>query len=112
MGYNKLQSKIIPMLWRDIMAKIINGVKRYPFLMLKYGHNIELAYNHLKIIECEMFDGEREWDDKAIESLERLCNLYEKAMGCGIYWATGEEYAMLKEYSIWTEMYRDMRRNV
>jgi hypothetical protein len=91
------------------MARIINGVKRYPFSMLRYGHNIELAYNHLKIIECEMWNGEREWDDKVIESLERLYSVYEKAIGCGIYWATGEEYELLKEYSVWVEMYRDMK---
>ena len=91
------------------MAKIINGVKRYPFSMIKYGHNIELAYNRLKIAEYEMFDGEREWDDKVIESLERLCSVYEKAIGYSIYWATGEEYGLLKEYSIWAEMYRDMK---
>ena len=87
-------------------VKIINGEKRYPFSMLKYGHNIELAYNHLKIAESEMFEGIREWDDKTIESLEVLSDLYEKAIGHSVYWATGKEYGLLKEYSEWAEWHR------
>ena len=95
-------------------VKIVNGEKRYPFSMLKYGHNIELAYNHLKIAVCEMEMGDREWDDKTVESLEVLSDLYEKAICCPIYWATGKEYGLLKEYSEWAEWHRaecNARRN-
>lgn len=83
--------------------------KRYPFSMRKYGHNIELAYNHLYIIMREMEDGEREWDDKVIDSYYELSDLYEKAIGNAVYWATGKEYGKLQEYSAWAECYRDRR---
>ena len=81
--------------------------KRYPFSMRKYGHNIEFAYNHQWLICRDMEDGEREWDDKAFEYLDRLSEVYANAAGSSVYMATGEEYGILKEASVWAEMYRD-----
>ena len=49
-----------------------NGRKLYPFNMVRYGHNIELAYNHQWLICREMEDGERDWDKAAFVHLERL----------------------------------------
>ena len=86
-----------------------NGNKLYPFNMTRYGHNIELAYNRQFIITREMEDGEREWDDKAFEYFDRLSEVYANAMGHPIFWATGKEYGVLKEASIWAECYRDRR---
>lgn len=83
--------------------------KRYPFSMRRYGHNIELAYNHLFIITKEMESGEREWDDTTFKEYEELSDLYAKAIGCPVYWATGKEYGKLQEYSIWAENYRDRK---
>lgn len=85
------------------------GEKLYPFSMVKYGHNIELAYNHQWLICREMEDHEREWDDKAFEWLDTLSEVYASAMGHMIYWATGKEYGVLKEASVWAECYRDRR---
>lgn len=84
--------------------------KRYPFSMRKYGHNIEFAYNHQWLICRDMEDGEREWDDKAFEYLDRLSEVYANAMGSPVYMATGEEYGILKEASVWADMYREGRR--
>ena len=84
--------------------------KRYPFSMRKYGHNIELACNHQFIICKEMESGEREWDDKAFEYLEELEDVYARAMGSPVYFATGYEYGVLKEASVWADCYRDSRR--
>lgn len=80
--------------------------KRYPFSMRKYGHNIELAYNRQWLICREMEDGEREWDDKAFENFNRLQEVYARTMGHPVYFATGEEYGILKEASVWAECYR------
>jgi len=80
--------------------------KRYPFSMRKYGHNIEYAYNHQWLICREMEDHEREWDDKAFDYLDRLSEVYANAMGHAIYMATGEEYGILKEASVWADMKR------
>lgn len=82
------------------------GEKLYPFSMLKYGHNIELAYNHQWIICQEMIDGERDWDEKAFENRDRITEVYENAIGNAIYWATGKEYAILRDASVWAECYR------
>ena len=84
-------------------------VKRYPFSMRKYGHNIELAYNHQWLICREMEDGEREWDDKAFEWLDKLSDVLGKASGYPVYFATGKEYGILKDASFWAECYRDGR---
>lgn len=84
-----------------------NQVKRYPFSMRKYGHNIELACNHQWIICREMEDGEREWDDIAFAYLEELQDVYAKAMGHPVYFATGQEYRILNDASVWAECYRD-----
>ena len=81
--------------------------KRYPFSMRKYGHNIELAYNHQWIICREMEEGSRDWDDKAFEWLDELEQVYANAMGSPVYFATGKEYGILKEASVWAECYRD-----
>lgn len=83
------------------------GEKLYPFSMRKYGHNIELAYNRQYIIINEMQDGEREWDDKAIEYYDTLSEVYANAMGHAIYWCNGKEYGILKEASVWADYYRD-----
>lgn len=85
----------------------MNKTKKYPFSMLKYGHNIEFAYNHQWLIVHEMYDGEREWDDKAIEFFEKISDIYANAMGCAIYWCCGKTYGFLKEISTWAECYRD-----
>lgn len=81
-------------------------VKRYPFSMRKYGHNIELAYNRQWLICREMEDGEREWDDKAFDYFDKLSEVYANAMGSAVYFATGEEYGILKEASVWADCYR------
>ena len=80
--------------------------KRYPFSMRKYGHNIEYAYNHQWLICREMEDHEREWDDKAFEYLDKLSEVSANAMGSAVYMATGEEYGILKEASVWADMKR------
>lgn len=85
------------------------GEKLYPFSMMKYGHNIELAYNHQWLICREMEDHERPWDDKAFDYLEELQEVYADAMGAPIFWATGKQYALLKEASVWAECYRDRK---
>ena len=94
------------------MARTNTATKRYPFSMRRYGHNIELAYNHQWLICREMEDDEREWDDKAFEWLDKLSEVYANAMGNanGVYFATGKEYGILKEASVWAECYRDGRR--
>ena len=84
-------------------------IKRYPFSMRKYGHNIELAYNRQYIICKEMEEHIREWRDEAFDYFDRLSEVYAKAMGSAVYMATGEEYAILKEASVWAECYRDRR---
>lgn len=81
--------------------------KRYPFSMIKNGHNIELAYNHQWLICREMEDGEREWDDKAFEWFDKLSEVYACAMGHPVYMATGKEYGVLKEANMWAMCYRD-----
>ena len=83
------------------------GEKLYPFNMRKYGHNIELAYNHQWLICQEMDDGEREYNDKAFEYRDKLGEVYANAIGHAIYFATGKEYGILKEASVWAECYRD-----
>lgn len=85
----------------------MTNTKRYPFSMRKYGHNIELAYNHQWIICREMEDHEREWDDKAFEYFDKLSEVYANAMGHSVYFATGKEYGILKEASVWAEMHRN-----
>lgn len=85
------------------------AAKRYPFSMRKYGHNIELAYNRQYIIVHEMYDGERDWDDKAVEYFDKLSEVYANAMGHPVYMATGPEYGILKEASVWAECYRGRR---
>lgn len=85
------------------------GEKLYPFSMRKYGHNIELAYNHQKIICWEMEDGERPWDDKAFDWLEKLGEAYGHAAGAPIAWVTGKDYGILQDASGWAECYRDGR---
>ena len=84
-------------------------MKKYPFSMMKYGHNIELAYNHQKNICSEMEDGERPWDKKAFEWMEKLETAYSLAIGNGIAWVDGKTYAVLKDASTWAECYRDRR---
>ena len=82
------------------------GEKLYPFSMRKYGHNIELAYNRQWLICKEMEEGEREWSDDAFTWLDKLESVYSVAMGHAIYWATGKEYGILKEASVWADTYR------
>lgn len=84
--------------------------KRYPFNMWKNGHNIEYIYNKLFIACQEMYQGEREWDEKLIERFDEISDVYSKSMGCEIYMATGKEYGILKEASIMADIYRDERR--
>lgn len=86
-----------------------NGNKLYPFNMMKYGHNIELAYNCQYIICQEMEDNERKWDDKAFEYYDALGDVYAAAMGHPIFWCTGKQYGILKEASVWADCYRDMK---
>lgn len=87
------------------------GEKLYPFSMLKYGHNIELAYNHQRIICDEMQEGVRAWNDEAFERLDKLEEVYNNAIGSPIYWATGKEYSILTDASAWAEFYRHDRNN-
>ena len=82
-------------------------IKRYPFSMVRYGHNIELAYNHMKNLEHDMVMGLIPWNDKMLERLEKLQEVYSNAIGEPIYWATGKEYGILHEASVWAELYRD-----
>lgn len=88
------------------------GQKLYPFSMLKNGHNIELAYNHLYLLTHEdeetMFEeGLLRVPDETYDSYDRLSELYGAAIGTPIYWCIGKDYADLKEYSMWAELYRD-----
>ena len=83
--------------------------KLYPFSMRKYGHNIELAYNHQWNICREMEDGEREFDTKAFEWMNKLSDAYAKAIGNPVAWVDGETYSILKEASVWAESYRDSK---
>lgn len=82
-------------------------MKTYPFNMRRYGHNIELAYNHQWLICREMEDGERKWDAKAFDWLNELSDAYGKAIGNAIAWVDGKTYGVLKEASLWAECYRD-----
>ena len=83
------------------------GEKLYPFSMRRYGHNIEYAYNTLYCNYSDMLDGKSEWNDKVYESWSNIQEVYAKAMGNAIYWATGKEYGMLKSWSMWAECRRD-----
>lgn len=83
-----------------------NGQKLYPFSMIKNGHNIEYAYNHQWLICKEMEEGERPWDDNAFSWLDKLSDVYACAMGHPIYWATGNEYGILREANAWAVNYR------
>ena len=83
------------------------GEKLYPFSMRKEGHNIELAYNHMYCIVHDMYHGDREWNQKTVDFYEKLTEIYGKAMGCPIYWATGKEYGFLREVSAWAVCHRD-----
>lgn len=85
--------------------------KRYPFSMRKYGHNIEFAYNRQWLICREMEGGEREWDDRAFDWLDKLGEVYANAMGSAVYFATGKEYGILKEASVWAECARSGGRS-
>ena len=86
------------------------GEKLYPFNMRKYGHNIELAYNHQWLICREMEDGEREYQQEAFDHMEKISDVYAVAIGHPIFWATGKQYGILKDASAWAECYRDGRR--
>ena len=81
--------------------------------MRRYGHNIELAYNHQWIICDEMEDGEREYDTKAFDWKQKLedayCTAQFRTDANGIAWVDGKTYAILKDASAWAEMYRDGR---
>ena len=93
---------------REKGYKVIASHKLYPFNMARYGHNIELAYNHQSIICYEMRDGERPWDDKAFDYFEELGEAYGKAMGQGpIAWLDGKTYGIIRDASVWAECYRD-----
>ena len=83
--------------------------KLYPFSMRKYGHNIELAYNHQWLICREMEDGERKFDRSAFDHLNKLEDAYSQAIGNAVAWVDGKTYAVLKEASLWAECYRDSR---
>ena len=87
------------------------GEKLYPFSMIKYGHNIELAYNHQWIICREMEDGEREWDQKAFTWMNRLEEAYSLAIGHGIAWVNGKTYSVLKDANAWAMVYRDSKNH-
>ena len=88
------------------------GEKLYPFSVRRNGHNIELAYNHQWLICREMEDGEREWDNRAFEQMERISEAYCAITPCGadgIAWVNGKTYAVLKDASDWAVCYRDSR---
>lgn len=85
------------------------STKKYPFSMRKYGHNIELAYNHQWNICREMEDGERSFDKKAFDHLTELGDAYALAIGKEIAWVDGRTYGILKEASVWAECYRDSK---
>ena len=84
--------------------------KTYPFSMKKYGHNIELAYNHQWLICREMEDGEREFKKEAFDYYEELSEAYAKAIGHAVAWVDSKTYEILSEASAWAEMYRDSKR--
>ena len=83
--------------------------KKYPFSMRKYGHNIELAYNHQKNICTDMEEGTIPVDQKAFDWLNKLSDAYATAIGQPIAWVDGKTYAVLKEASLWAECYRDRK---
>jgi hypothetical protein len=67
------------------------------------GHNIQLAYNHLRLAA----DGSAE----AMERFQRLAEVYARAIATPVYWATGQEYGILKDASAWAVCYRDSMNN-
>lgn len=81
--------------------------------MRRYGHNIELAYNHQWIICNEMEEGEREFKKEAFELFEKISDTYCSAKANtdanGIAWVNGKTYGLLKELSVWADAYRDGR---
>lgn len=78
--------------------------KRYPFSMKKHGHNIMLAYNHLRILLAD-----DKLDKKGYERFMALQEVYSKANACPVYWATGKEYGILNEASMWAVSFRDYK---
>lgn len=83
--------------------------KLYPFSFLKYGHNIELAYNHQWLICREMEDGERPYEQSAFDHLRRIADLLSITGTAGVVWVTGKVYGELVDLSTWAECYRDSR---
>ena len=83
------------------------NMKLYKFNMQKYGHNIELAYNHQR----NKVDSENA-TDKDWEAFENVQNVYMKLLS-----ANNGYYALVPynvwekatEISMWAENHRDQR---
>ena len=82
-------------------ADMADAEKRYPFSITKHGHNIEFAYNRLRNTVHAMENGEIPWDDKVVDRLEEVQELYDNCMCEPVYFATGKEYSLLQELSAW-----------
>lgn len=79
-------------------------MKLYKFNMQKYGHNIELAYNHMRNIVDSDNATEKDW-----EEYNRVANLYSYLLGHsdGLYaYLTWDWWKEANETSIWAECYR------
>ncbi len=77
--------------------------KRYPFSMIKYGHDVEFAYNRLKNTVHDMEQGIIPWNDKTLDRLEEVEALYENCISEPVYFATSREYGLLQELSAWAK---------
>lgn len=87
------------------------GEKLYPFSMRKYGHNIELAYNHQHNICDDMESGIIAWDNKAFEWMDKLSDAYANAIGSAVAWVNWETLSVLRDANAWAICYRDCRNH-
>lgn len=82
-------------------------MKRYPFNMNKYQHDIFFRYNRArnemdeKFLEGTLSTEELDKYERLIEGLENLLNY-----GIGIVWLTGREFGLAKETVLWADTVR------
>lgn len=79
--------------------------KLYSFNVRRYGHNLELAYNHFRNRIDEKDTTDEEW-----ESFEKIQKVYGKIILASNGFVAPVPYDIWKEateISAWAEMYRD-----
>ena len=61
--------------------------------------NLYSMYEHLKVLEIEMEDGERPWDDSIFDRIEEVESLMDKAYCVGAYvdWPTLKRIREIKD---------------